>query len=132
MRLEVQVSAYDDISKPVSLTLGTGHDAHYCTLFYCLTEIYYFFSSTFSTQSAGSRFIKKDRAVSSCVLSAYAYAYASVIQKEMPWVLRIHEIGCLSIKLFLVLFIPRGISKKLKFDFGLFSAIKKGFKVNIV
>ena len=51
---------------------------------------------------------------------------------EMPWVLRIHEIGCLSIKLFLVLFIPYGVSKKLKFDFGLFSAIKKGFKVNIV
>lgn len=50
----------------------------------------------------------------------------------MPWVLRIHEIGCLSIKLFLVLFIPYGVSKKLKFDFGLFSAIKKGFKVNIV
>ena len=46
------------------------------------------------------------------------------VTNEMPWVLRIHEIGCLSIKLFLVLFIPYGVSKKLKFDFGLFSAIK--------
>ena len=36
------------------------------------------------------------------------------VTNEMPWVLRIHEIGCLSIKLFLVLFIPCGISKKLK------------------
>ena len=30
------------------------------------------------------------------------------VTNEMPWVLRIHEIGCLSIKLFLVLYIPCG------------------------
>jgi len=38
------------------------------------------------------------------------------VTNEMPWVLRIHEIGCLSIKLFLVLFIPCGISNNVDFE----------------